>query len=237
MLHAASSGIKCFLELMKTAEWSPFSSTSNPLNTHTHTHARTHADADTRRGRHRHALCKIEATASNTVADEDSHRKGNAAIQGQNLGAHPGVASAAPLWNPEDTRRQRSVRGRCAVSPLCSTPSQKKETCMCTNHLLLLHQALVSCAAPQKMRTALSCSQGWGFVWLGCVGVWVGVGLGGGGGGVVKALHVSYVPPRKWDLARLIPVCFSVRWIGSMNHCQLNVWNTSTTNNGRQIHS
>lgn len=44
------------------------------------------------------------------IAENGSYWRGSAAIRGQSLYVHPGAASAAPLWSPEDTRKHTHTR-------------------------------------------------------------------------------------------------------------------------------
>lgn len=75
------------------------------------------------------------------IAENGSYWKGSAAIRGQSLYVHPGAASAAPLWNPEDTRKHTHAKSN-QREPCCSSLHHKIptiETHTHTDHLLLLH--------------------------------------------------------------------------------------------------
>lgn len=61
------------------------------------------------------------------IAENGSYWKGSAAIRGQSLYVHPGAASAAPLWNPEDTRKHTHAKSN-QREPCCSSLHHKIPT-------------------------------------------------------------------------------------------------------------
>lgn len=104
-IHAHSQHFTALSQLNCTTPNLPF----------THTHIHTNWDGalaqhDTDWCNMRHQLQK---------AEEDSYWKGSAAIRGQSLYVHPGAASAAPLWNPEETQTHKvKSKGTVLFIPL-----------------------------------------------------------------------------------------------------------------------